>query len=183
MAMTDFITTSDQIQGVKIVNLRAFSDERGRFMETFRLEWFPETDWSRLQHNRSDSRANVLRGLHYHFKQVDYWYLSAGCVRAGLVDLRPTSPTYRHAQTIEMDASTPTGLFIPIGVAHGFLTLTEVTLFYVVSNYYDGGKDEFGVAWNDPALQLDWGIDNPVVSPRDVRNPLLKDIPAAALPR
>lgn len=181
--MPDFIVASDTIQDVRIVNLRAFSDERGRFMETFRLEWFPETNWSRIQHNRSDSRANVLRGLHYHFQQVDYWYLSAGCIRVGLVDLRPASTTYMQTQTIEMDADHPTGLFIPIGVAHGFVALTDITLFYVVSNYYDGGKDEYGIAWNDPALNLDWGIKNPVVSPRDIHNPFLKDIPPADLPR
>ncbi len=181
--MTDFMVASELIQDVKIVNLHVFVDERGRFMETFRLEWFPDTDWSRIQQNRSDSRANVLRGLHYHFNQVDYWYVAAGCIRVGLVDLRPSSPTYMQSQTIEMDADKATGLFIPIGVAHGFVTLTDCTLFYVVSNYYDSGKDEFGVAWNDPVFHLDWGVANPVVSPRDVHNPLLKDVPPARLPR
>ena len=57
-------------------------------METFRVEWFPQVNWDRMQSNRSDSKAGVLRGLHYHFKQIDYWYATRGNIRVGLVDLR-----------------------------------------------------------------------------------------------
>jgi dTDP-4-dehydrorhamnose 3,5-epimerase len=180
--MSFAIQESPNIAGVKLVNIRVFADERGQFMESFRLEWFPDTDWSKIQSNRSDSKAGVLRGLHYHFEQVDYWYVSAGCIRAGLVDLRPNSPTYRKAETIDIDANEPKGLFIPVGVAHGFYALTDCTLTYIVNNYYNG-KDEFGVAWNDPALGLEWGIDEPVLSPRDLENPSLHDIPMLSLPR
>jgi dTDP-4-dehydrorhamnose 3,5-epimerase len=73
------------------------------------------------------------------------------------------------------------GLFIPIGVAHGFLALVNSTLTYLVNEYYDGA-DELGVAWNDPDLGLDWGIEEPVLSPRDLRNPRLRDIPPDLLP-
>jgi dTDP-4-dehydrorhamnose 3,5-epimerase len=180
--MSFVIQESPNIAGVKLVNIRIFADDRGRFMESFRLEWFPEADWSKIQSNRSDSKAGVLRGLHYHFEQVDYWYVSAGCIRAGLVDLRPHSPTYRNAETIDIDADAPMGLFIPVGVAHGFYALTDCTLTYIVNNYYNG-KDEFGVAWNDPALNLDWGIESPVLSPRDLTNPALREIPELSLPR
>lgn len=180
--MSFVIQESPNIAGVKLVNIRIFADDRGRFMESFRLEWFPEADWSKIQSNRSDSKAGVLRGLHYHFEQVDYWYVSAGQIRAGLVDLRPHSPTYRNAETIDIDANAPMGLFIPVGVAHGFYALTDCTLTYIVNNYYNG-KDEFGVAWNDPALNLDWGIENPVLSPRDLTNPSLHEIPELSLPR
>ncbi|MEM7118590.1 MAG: dTDP-4-dehydrorhamnose 3,5-epimerase [Chloroflexota bacterium] len=172
------------IQGVFIAHLRAFADERGRFMETFRREWFPQRSWDKLQMNRSDSKAGVLRGLHYHHKQVDYWYVPAGRLRAGMVDLRPNSPTYKATQTVEMGDENNIGLFIPIGIAHGFLALTDATLTYIVDNYYDGGKDELGVAWNDPSLNLDWQLNHePVISQRDAENLLLKDIPAKDLPR
>jgi dTDP-4-dehydrorhamnose 3,5-epimerase len=67
-------------------------------------------------------------------------------------------------------------------VAHGFLTLTDATLTYLVDNYYDGA-DEHGVAWNDPTLQLDWGVSEPILSGRDEQNPFLKDIPVEKLPR
>jgi dTDP-4-dehydrorhamnose 3,5-epimerase len=174
------IHESPLITGVYIAQLRPFADERGRFIETFRKEWFPQRTWETIQSNRSDSKAGVLRGLHYHHHQVDYWYVQSGRIRAALYDLRPSSPTYRAAQTLEMDDQS--GLFIPIGVAHGFLALTDATLTYVVDNYYDG-RDEFGVAWNDPDLGLDWGTSTPIISPRDQANPRLRDIPAATLPR
>jgi dTDP-4-dehydrorhamnose 3,5-epimerase len=132
--------------------------------------------------NRSDSQPNVLRGLHYHHKQVDYWYVAAGKLRAGLADLRSDSPTYRATQTIDMSAENNVGLFIPVGVAHGFLTLEQATLIYVVDNYYDG-DDEFGIIWNDSDLNVDWDISNPILSPRDQTNPLLKDIPPQNLPK
>ena len=170
------------IQDVQLVTLKSFADERGRFMETFRKEWFPQRSWDIVQSNRSDSKAGVLRGLHYHFHQVDYWYVIAGKIRAGLYDLRPSSPTYGVAQTVEMGEENQLGLFIPIGVAHGFVALTDATLIYVVDNYYNG-EDEYGVAWNDPGVAMPWGIERPLLSPRDAKNPFLRDIPLNNLPR
>lgn len=176
------IQESTVIKDVYIATLKPFGDERGRFMETFRKGWFPQRSWDIIQTNRSDSKAGVLRGLHYHFQQVDYWYVIAGKIRAGLYDLRPGSLTYGAAQTIEMGEENQLGVFIPVGVAHGFVALTDVTLIYVVDNYYNG-NDEFGVAWNDPALGVTWGVENPIVSARDAGNPLLADIPPDKLPK
>ncbi|MCL4300355.1 MAG: dTDP-4-dehydrorhamnose 3,5-epimerase family protein [Anaerolineae bacterium] len=176
------IQESTVIKDVYIATLKPFTDARGRFMETFRKEWFPQRSWDIIQTNRSDSQAGVLRGLHYHFQQVDYWYVIAGKIRAGLYDLRPSSPTYGAAQTIEMGEENQLGIFIPVGVAHGFVALTAVTLIYVVDNYYNG-NDEFGVAWNDPALGIAWGVDSPMVSGRDAANPHLADIPPDKLPQ
>ncbi len=166
---------SPAIKGLTIAQLKIFEDPRGRFMETFRKEWFPQRSWDIIQNNRSDSKQGVLRGLHFHYHQVDYWYCPFGRIRAGLVDLRPDSPTFRNATTIEMGEENNVGLFVPIGVAHGFAALTDCTLMYVVDNYYDA-TDEFGVAWNDPELGLNWGVENPIISDRDAKNPLLKDV-------
>jgi dTDP-4-dehydrorhamnose 3,5-epimerase len=177
------IQESAHIAGLYTVRIPAFADERGVFMETFRLEWFPQVSWARLQTNRSDSKAGVLRGLHYHHHQVDYWYVPRGVVRMGLADLRPASPTYRATQTLEIGGDNNMGVFIPTGVAHGFVALTDATLTYVVNQYYDGGKDENGVAWNDPDLAVPWGFDTPILSPRDAQNPYLRDIPSDKLPR
>lgn len=174
---------SSLIAGLYTVPIPAFGDERGQFMETFRLEWFPQVSWARLQTNRSDSKAGVLRGLHYHHHQVDYWYVPRGVVRVGLVDLRPASPTYRATQTLEIGDDHNLGVFIPTGVAHGFVALTDATLTYIVNQYYDGGKDENGVAWNDPELAVPWQFDAPVLSPRDQQNALLRNIPPDNLPR
>lgn len=173
---------SKQIPGVLTVELRPFSDDRGRFTETFRSEWFPQRVWGRIQTNRSDSRAGVLRGLHYHFNQIDYWYVFSGQIRVGLADLRPSSPGYRQTETVVLDAADSRGLYIPVGVAHGFLALTDATLFYIVDNYYDG-SDEHGLAWNDPDIAVRWQAKNPpVISGRDAANPFYKDIPADVLP-
>lgn len=176
------IVESTKIQGVKFAHLRAFGDERGRFMETFRKGWFPERTWEIVQTNRSDSKAGVLRGLHYHFRQVDYWYCAAGILRVGLADLRRSSPTYCASQVIEIGESNQVGVFIPCGVAHGFYAVTDVTLTYMVDNYYDGG-DELGVAWDDRSLAVPWGVDAPILSGRDQKNPLLQDIPEHLRPK
>ncbi len=173
----------DPIRGVQTVSLQPFGDDRGRFMETFRVEWFPQVSWERLQCNRSDSSAGVLRGLHYHFKQVDYWLAIRGRIRVGLVDLRRSSPTYLRSASLDMGEDNALGLFIPEGVAHGFAALTDCTLMYIVNNYYDGGADEFGIAWDDPGADIDWGIAKPALSQRDQNNPLIADIPPEAQPQ
>jgi dTDP-4-dehydrorhamnose 3,5-epimerase len=176
------IVESQVIAGVKFVDLKMWSDERGVFMETFRKEWFPERNWDRVQTNCSLSKAGVLRGLHYHHLQVDYWFVPDGVIRVGLVDLRPGSPTQRASQIIEVNSESPRGIFIPIGVAHGFLAVTNTTLTYLVDNYYDS-SDEYGVLWSDPDLRLDWGISDPIISRRDRTNPMLNDIPGDLLPK
>jgi dTDP-4-dehydrorhamnose 3,5-epimerase len=174
---------STVIADVYTVNIKAYADERGRFMETFRQAWFPQVSWDKIQNNRSDSKPGVLRGLHYHFHQIDYWYVPKGIIRAAMVDLRSSSPTYRATQVIEIGEEHNTGVFIPVGVAHGFYALTECTLMYIVNNYYDA-SDERGVAWDDPDLGVDWGLNGtiPVLSPRDQGNRRLRDIPANELP-
>jgi dTDP-4-dehydrorhamnose 3,5-epimerase len=175
------IVESQCIAGVKVVRLQSFQDDRGRFVETFRKSWFPERTWENFQSNRSDSRAGVLRGLHYHFHQIDYWCLVRGRIRVGLADLRRDSPTFGQSEVVELDADDPRGVFIPSGVAHGFYALTDATLTYIVDNYYDN-SDELGVAWDDPDLAVPWGATAPALSPRDLSNPRLRDIPAERMP-
>ncbi len=152
-------------------------------MESFRKEWFPQRSWDIIQCNRSDSKKGVIRGLHYHHYQVDYWYVPSGKMRACLADIRPSSPTHLNSQTIDISAENEIGLFIPIGVAHGFAALTDVTLIYIVDNYFNGGKDENGIAWNDSAFNLDWGIDEPIISKRDLENPCREQLSAENLPK
>lgn len=173
------IQESSVIRGVKQVRLDAHGDARGRFMETFRKEWFPERDWGSVQVNLSTSEAGVLRGLHYHFHQVDYWFPVSGRIRAALYDLRRGSPTEGAKDVFELEAGT--GLFIPVGVAHGYVTLIGSVLAYLVDEYFDG-SDEFGVAWNDPNIAMPWRIENPVLSGRDRNNPKLGTIKPTTIP-
>lgn len=175
------ITNSEVISGVKFVHLKAFGDERGRFLETFRREWFPERTWENFQANRSDSKAGVLRGLHYHFHQIDYWYAAVGTIRVALADLRRSSPTNGATEVLEIGGGNEMGIYIPPGVAHGFVALTDATLTYVVDQYYNAA-DELGVIWNDPTLAIDWGVKEPILSGRDQQNPLVADIPLDVMP-
>jgi dTDP-4-dehydrorhamnose 3,5-epimerase len=172
---------SDRIAGVHLVAFQAFADPRGYFFETYRRSWIPGVR-DMVQVNCSFSKAGVLRGLHYHLKQADFWTVSSGHVRAVLYDLRATSPTRGASLTIELGSDHPVGLYIPKGVAHGFLALEDSFMTYLVDEYYDN-SDELGVRWDDPALGVDWGALDPVVSERDRQNPRLAEIPADELPR
>lgn len=175
------IEESKLIAGVRFVHLAHFGDERGRFSETFRTSWFPERSWEKIQCNRSESRAGVLRGLHYHFHQVDYWHLISGRIQVGLADIRRSSPTRGKVEMVELHGESGIGILIPVGVAHGFLTLEDAVLTYVVDNFYDS-SDEMGVAWNDEELSLAWQNRDPVLSDRDRANPRWAEIKETLLP-
>ncbi len=157
------------IPGARLLELQAFEDDRGRFMELFRLEWLPELYGEQAQVNCSRSRAGVVRGLHYHLRQTDLWLPVQGELRAVLADARRDSPAFGRTLALDLSAGSPGGLLIPPGVAHGFAAHTDLTLIYVVSRYYDG-TDEHGIAWDDPRLAIDWGVESPILSGRDRTN-------------
>jgi dTDP-4-dehydrorhamnose 3,5-epimerase len=163
------------IAGVFVVPLTAHPDSRGSFTEVFRQEWLPAGAPMMLQANLSLSRAGVLRGLHFHRRQADYWCVFAGKAFVGLYDLRRGSPTEGKKAEIRLDEEEGRrGLYIPKGVAHGFYAETDVQLQYLVDQYFTGG-DEFGVAWDDPDVGIDWPGRAPILSDRDQSNPSLPD--------
>jgi dTDP-4-dehydrorhamnose 3,5-epimerase len=124
----------------------------------------------------------VLRGLHYHRHQADAWYLVAGAARVGLADLR-ASLEHPPALTLDLDATSPAVLYIPPGVAHGYLALANVDLIYWTTEYYDGA-DEHSIAWNDATLAVPWRATDPVLSARDRAAPLFdRNAVAVALGR
>jgi dTDP-4-dehydrorhamnose 3,5-epimerase len=98
-----------------------------------------------------------------------------------LHDLRESSPTDGATLCLDVDADNALGVFIPPGVAHGFATLTDLTIAYMVDSYYNPA-DELGVAWDDPAVGANWGLSNPVLSARDQANPGRADLSAALRP-
>jgi dTDP-4-dehydrorhamnose 3,5-epimerase len=173
-------TESKRIVGVHIVPLRPFSDERGWFFESFRRSWVPGIR-DMVQGNVSFSKAGVLRGMHFHYRQADFWLVPSGRVRAALHDLRRSSPSRGVTETIEMGEDNPVGVYVPKGIAHGFRALTDSFMTYLVDEYYDA-SDEHGVRWDDPTLGIDWGAGTPIVSARDRQNPMLAGIPEASLP-
>ena len=158
------VTESDVIAGVVIVEPDSHGDERGRFVESYRRSWFPHGR-EMVQGNRSDKQAGALVGLHYHLHQADYWYVPRGRALVVLHDLRENE----------------LGVFIPPGVAHGFAALTDLTITYLVDQYYNP-DDELGVAWDDPDIGADWQLTDPVVSKRDQTNPRRADLPAGRRP-
>jgi len=174
------VRPSERIDGVVVVEPDLHADPRGRFVETYRREWF-EGGAEMVQANRSEKVAGSLVGLHYHRFQTDYWYVLAGTARVGLCDLRRGSPTEGATLVTEMMGAEDRGLLIPPGVAHGFLAVTDVLMTYLVDRYYDPA-DELGVAWNDPDIAIGWGITAPVLSARDAANPRRAEIPSRLRP-
>ena len=161
------------IDGVKVIDLETHADVRGSFVESFRQSWLP-TDHAALQGNVSRSTLGVLRGMHFHRRQWDYWFAVSGTAFVALADLRTGSPTERATMTMRLAADEPRGLFIPSGVAHGFFAESEFVLQYLNDRYFDG-SDEFGFAWNDPSLGIDWPTADPILSDRDRANPSMAE--------
>ena len=174
------VTESDVIDGVVVVEPRVFGDERGRFVETYRRSWLSHGR-EMVQGNRSDKTAATVVGLHYHLHQADYWYFTRGDALVVLHDLRQGSPTDGATLHLEIGEADGRGVFIPPGVAHGFAALTDLTITYLVDQYYNP-EDELGVAWDDPDIAADWGVAEPILSERDRSNPRRKEIPAGRRP-
>ena len=169
--------TELSIAGAKLIGLKRFDDSRGSFCEAFRASWLTNSNpW--VQWNVSRSNQGVLRGLHIHQRQTDYWHIVQGTATAALFDGRPASKTFRQAMTVPLSSDVPQTLVIPTGVFHGFYADSDVLLMYLLDQEYDP-TDEHGVLWNDPALGLpgEWYTKPaPVLSPRDAGAPLLSEM-------
>jgi dTDP-4-dehydrorhamnose 3,5-epimerase len=163
-----------EIAGAFVVTPQVFGDARGQFVETYRREWIPGAR-EMIQANRADRRAGALVGLHYHLHQADFWYVPFGTARMVLHDLRVGSPTHSRTWSVDLSGTNHLGVFIPPGVAHGFSALTDMTITYLVDGYYNPA-DELGVAWDDPEIAAQWGVNDPVLSERDRANPSVADI-------
>ena len=175
--MTDPELVPTTVFGAFLVPLPRFPDDRGWFSESFRQEWLPGAR-PMIQGNLSFSRAGVLRGLHFHLRQADYWWVCLGRMLAALFDLRAGSPTEGQryeARLGDAELGPAHGLYVPPGVAHGFFAETDVLMQYMVDRVYDG-DDEFGVAWDDPAVGISWPSSGPVLSDRDRGNPPLAEV-------
>jgi dTDP-4-dehydrorhamnose 3,5-epimerase len=166
------VRESETIAGVYLCTPETYGDERGYFVETYRRQWFPQGR-EMVQANRGDRIAGCLVGLHYHLHQADYWYVPFGTARVVLHDLRQGGPTDGATLSLELGRRAD--------VAHGFASVTDMTITYLVDGYYNPA-DELGVAWDDPAIDADWGVVAPVLSERDRTNPGRDDLPAHLRP-
>ncbi len=153
-----FVETS--IEGVKIVDVKSYGDDRGYFMETYKKPDFVVggIDVDFVQDNQSSSTKGVLRGLHFQIKhpQSKLVRVVSGEVFDVAVDLREGSPTYGKWEGVVLSAENKRQFFIPRGFAHGFLVLSDAAEFcYKCDDVYHP-NDEGGLMWNDPALGIEW---------------------------
>ena len=175
------------LPGVFELRPTAFRDERGFFIETYHRSKFAEVGVSVVfvQDNHSCSRRNTLRGLHYQLErpQAKLCRVVQGQALDVAVDIRVGSLHFGKWTSVLLSADQANQIYIPEGFAHGFLALSDTVQFlYKCSQFYDP-KDEFGILWNDPHLNISWGVETPLISPRDSNFPLLNVIPASLLPR
>ncbi len=171
------------ISDVVIIEPKLWNDPRGYFFESYREDLFQQQigkiDW--VQDNESYSTYGTLRGLHYQLAphaQSKLVRVIQGKVLDVAVDIRQSSPTFGQHVAVELSADNKRQLFIPRGFAHGFVVLSETAIFqYKVDNYYNKDCDR-GIAFNDPALAIDWQIDLAQVqlSDKDSKQLLLSQV-------
>ncbi|TRO67364.1 dTDP-4-dehydrorhamnose 3,5-epimerase [Christiangramia sabulilitoris] len=165
-----------------LIKPRIFEDKRGIFLETYHRERFAELvriDTEFVQDNQSVSSHGVLRGIHYQkgdFAQTKLVRVIFGKVLDVVVDLRPDSPTYKQTYSTILDDENLHQLYVPKGFGHGFLTLSEKSVFaYKCDDYYKPGS-EGGIIFNDPDLNIDWNFpeEKMILSEKDSVLPTLK---------
>ena len=169
-----------EMPGVVLIEASSFGDERGFFMETYKMSQFsahgvPHTF---VQDNLSHSVRGVLRGLHYqkHPKaQGKLVMVLRGQIFDVAVDIRRGSPTYGRWVGITLSAGDLRMLYVPVGFAHGFCVLSEeADVLYKVTEEYAPGLDR-GIVWNDPDIGIRWPIAEPILSRKDAQLPFLRE--------
>lgn len=159
---------------------KVFHDERGYFYESYNKSLFWENGIKEefVQDNQSFSKKGVLRGLHFQrgsYAQGKLVKVTIGKVIDVVVDIRKESSTFgKHAKFI-LESEKNNMLYVPPGFAHGFVTLEDAIFTYKCTNLYHK-ESEGGILWNDPKLNIDWEVENPIVSGKDLLLSLLKDI-------
>ena len=172
------LTTS--FEGLIEIYPDVFEDERGWFYEFYKQETFEKhhIHYSFLQENQSFSKKGVIRGLHFQrppYAQAKLVTVLSGKVLDVVVDLRPTSITFKQVYYCVLESSKRNMLMIPEGFAHGFAAFEDSVFFYKCSNVYNK-ESESGIRWNDPELNINWRIGNPIVSTKDAALPLMTEL-------
>ncbi len=168
------------LQGVCIIEPRAFGDERGFFMESWNRRSFAALglDLDFVQDNHSRSQQGVLRGLHYQIKQPQGKLVRVvnGEVFDVAVDLRKSSPTFGRWTGVLLSAENKRMFWVPPGCAHGFLTLSASADFLYKATDYYAPEHERSLLWNDPDLAIDWPLTGaPTLAAKDAAGIRLRD--------
>lgn len=160
------------LKGLFIIEPKVFEDDRGYFFESYNQNRFAEhgLNLNFVQDNQSKSAKNVLRGLHFQnppSAQGKFVQVIKGSVLDVAVDIRKNSKTYGQYISLVLSEANKKMMYISEGFAHGFLTLEDETIFsYKCTNFYSP-ELESSVLWNDPELNIDWGIANPILTNKD----------------
>lgn len=175
------IVLETKLRGVKLLEPAVHGDHRGFFMESYSERTFRDKgiDIAFVQDNHSlSAEAGVLRGLHYQLApkaQTKLVRVTAGAIYDVVVDIRKGSPTFGQWQGFILSAANKRQLLVPQGFAHGFCTIVpNCEVQYKVDALYSPEHDR-GIAWNDPALAIDWPTAKPVLSDKDAKHPVLAD--------
>ena len=165
------ILEKTNIEDIILLTPRVYEDERGYFMESYNQKKVEILIKDRfVQDNESESHKNVLRGLHFQLPphaQSKLIRVIKGSILDIAVDLRKESSTYGKYFKHILSGENKKQLYIPVGFAHGFLSLEDNTILnYKCSDYYNANA-EASILWNDPDLAIDWGIDNPILAEKD----------------
>jgi dTDP-4-dehydrorhamnose 3,5-epimerase len=169
---------SEHLNGLKLIKLDIFSDNRGFFSERFAKHKFDAigVPSNYIQDNFSRSKAGVIRGLHFQ-KNPDQAKL-VGCTRGKImdvaVDIRKSSKTFGQHFAVELSDENGLMLYIPAGFAHGFAALTEADVMYKVDGGYNK-EGEGGIIFNDADININWGVNNTIVSDKDLTLPSWRD--------
>lgn len=170
-----------EIEDVLIIELKVFGDNRGWFTETYSKEKFKEIgiDIEFVQDNHSFSaEKGVLRGLHFQLfpmAQTKLVRCTRGQIMDVAVDIRKGSPTYKKWVVVKLAEDNKKQLLIPKGFAHGFVALTDnVEVHYKVDEYYSPENDR-GIRYDDPEINVDWGVEDPILSEKDLKAPLFAE--------
>ena len=178
--MGKFNFTETFIKGVYVIEPTVFGDNRGYFMETYNYEDFKAAglDMVFVQDNQSKSKKSVLRGLHFQKKypQGKLVRVIKGEVFDVAVDLRKESETYGKWYGVILNDENKKQFYVPEGFAHGFLVLSEEAEFVYKCTQVYHPEDEGAIRWDDTEINVDWKIENPMISEKDSRAPLLKEI-------
>ena len=169
-----------KIKDLIIIKPDVFRDERGYFFETYNKERFAQygLDMVFVQDNESQSMRGVLRGLHFQkppFTQGKLVRVVKGAVMDVAVDLRKGSPTYGQWESAVLTEDNKLMYWIPEGFAHGFVCLEDLTVFTYKCTHVYNKASEGSIRWDDPDLNINWGINDPILSEKDKVAPLFKD--------
>jgi dTDP-4-dehydrorhamnose 3,5-epimerase len=176
-----------EIPGVLILEPRVFGDERGFLFESYHLERFAALGVTSqfVQDNHSRSCRNTLRGLHYQLAhpQAKLCRVVRGEVLDVVVDIRRGSPAFGKWVSVLLSEDNKRTVYIPRGLAHGFLVLSESADFLYKCDDYYHPDDQYGIAWNDAQIGIDWPLPGaPILSEKDERLPRLADVSPDHLP-